>query len=64
MKEFSLNPTLARELLSVKLTNYLQNAKELKDDEIWNQIKIRFGSNNFDFSRPQALSANDPAGQK
>ena len=46
----------------MKLTNYIQNAHEMKDDEIGHEIKRQFAKNRYDYPRPQAMSANDPTG--
>lgn len=36
----------------------------MKDDEIGHEIKRQFAKNRYDYPRPQAMSANDPTGQK
>ena len=36
----------------------------MNDDEIRDEIKMRFSRKRFDYPKPQTMSANDPMGQK
>jgi hypothetical protein len=62
--EFKIYSILERDLITHKLTNYLQKTQELKDDEMGLQIKKTFANNRYDYPRPQTMSTSDPTGQK
>jgi hypothetical protein len=60
MKKININYQLQNELVDYKLYSYIQNAKELKNDSLFIDLKQKYCSGNFDYSRPAVLNAEEP----
>jgi hypothetical protein len=57
MQKASLNYSLQNELVDYKLFSYIQIAKALDNDELFIDLKKKYSSGNFEYSRPATLNA-------
>lgn len=57
MQKASLNYSLQNELVDYKLFSYIQSAKALDNDVLFIDLKKKYSSGNFEYSRPATLNA-------
>lgn len=57
MQKASLNYSLQNELVDYKLFTYIQSAKALDNGVLFNDLKKKYSSGNFEYSRPAVLNA-------
>jgi hypothetical protein len=60
MQKINLNYQLQNELVDYKLFSYIQSAKDLKDDSLLLDLKQKYGTGRYEYSKPAVLNSELP----